>query len=310
MMKLLDYYFIPPELKEIDLKAAMAFFRDTCSAHSREPLICDTPVFILSAGWRSGSTLVQRLICSHKEVLIWGEPFGDRIPVPRMAAMVDGFHRADPHLKYTVNNLFKDPAQTWIANTNPGILPLQQAHQAFFENLFARPCLDSGLTLWGAKFVRLTAAHAHYLKWLYPSAKFIFLTRHPMHSFLSYFGNRWYTIRPRWQVDTMFKFFCHWRFLAASFLDQARSLDAIVVRYEDLIATHTHTVAKLEQFLGYSLDEKVLEKKIGAKPQKDKGRIGFYNFGVCRLLTGSTCRKLGYGFDGIKRKAVVKAWGE
>ena len=31
-----------------------------------------SPLFILSAGWRSGSTLLQRLIISAKGVVIWG----------------------------------------------------------------------------------------------------------------------------------------------------------------------------------------------------------------------------------------------
>ena len=32
------------------------------------------PGFVLSAGWRSGSTLLQRLLCSSQEVLLGGSP--------------------------------------------------------------------------------------------------------------------------------------------------------------------------------------------------------------------------------------------
>ncbi|MEQ8264468.1 hypothetical protein [Pseudohaliea sp.] len=35
----------------------------------------ERPVFLLSAWWRSGSTFLQRLMLSSKEVPIWGEPF-------------------------------------------------------------------------------------------------------------------------------------------------------------------------------------------------------------------------------------------
>lgn len=35
------------------------------------------PIFLLSAGWRSGSTLLQRLIMSDARVLIWGEPYDE-----------------------------------------------------------------------------------------------------------------------------------------------------------------------------------------------------------------------------------------
>ncbi|GAW95534.1 MULTISPECIES: hypothetical protein [Colwellia] len=34
----------------------------------------DAPVFILSAGWRSGSTLLQRMIMTSGDRMIWGEP--------------------------------------------------------------------------------------------------------------------------------------------------------------------------------------------------------------------------------------------
>src|SRR6266487_3786669 len=35
----------------------------------------DTPIFLFGAGWRCGSTWVQRLLMSSGQALIWGEPF-------------------------------------------------------------------------------------------------------------------------------------------------------------------------------------------------------------------------------------------
>ncbi|MEO0535490.1 MAG: hypothetical protein AAF215_16660 [Cyanobacteria bacterium P01_A01_bin.123] len=37
--------------------------------------VADSPIFVFSAGWRSGSTLLQRLVMSDKSVVIWGELF-------------------------------------------------------------------------------------------------------------------------------------------------------------------------------------------------------------------------------------------
>lgn len=39
-----------------------------------ETATTDCPVFVLSAGWRSGSTLLQRMLMP--ECFIWGEPYG------------------------------------------------------------------------------------------------------------------------------------------------------------------------------------------------------------------------------------------
>ena len=35
----------------------------------------EQPIFVLSAGWRSGSTLVQRLLMSDHNTLVWGEVY-------------------------------------------------------------------------------------------------------------------------------------------------------------------------------------------------------------------------------------------
>ena len=41
-------------------------------AHSDFP---QDPVFVLAAGWRSGSTWVQRGLMTSGQIVIWGEPY-------------------------------------------------------------------------------------------------------------------------------------------------------------------------------------------------------------------------------------------
>lgn len=36
----------------------------------------DRPVFVLASAWRSGSTLVQRVLSSGPELFVWGESHG------------------------------------------------------------------------------------------------------------------------------------------------------------------------------------------------------------------------------------------
>ena len=43
------------------------------------------PVFALASIWRSGSTLLQRLLCSDPDILLWGEPYGDAGFLPGLA---------------------------------------------------------------------------------------------------------------------------------------------------------------------------------------------------------------------------------
>ena len=133
-----------------------------------EGVHCPDPVFLLSAGWRGGSTLLQRLVASDRRVLVWGEPFGDRIPIHRLAQMLEPYAEGDAHSAFDIDHFAGELADEWIANLNPGIAALRRAHLAWFEALFATPARERGYARWGCKWVRLTAYHAHYLRWLYP----------------------------------------------------------------------------------------------------------------------------------------------
>ena len=51
----------------------------------------DAPIFLLSAGWRSGSTMLQRLLMSDPGVLIWGEPYDECGLVQALAGCAKAF---------------------------------------------------------------------------------------------------------------------------------------------------------------------------------------------------------------------------
>ena len=56
------------------------------------------PVFALASIWRSGSTLLQRLLCSDPEIILWGEPYGDAGILPGLANSARCLLRSDwPH---------------------------------------------------------------------------------------------------------------------------------------------------------------------------------------------------------------------
>ena len=58
----------------VDLPARLQDTLDKISPEARR--FEEQPVFIFSAGWRSGSTLLQRMIMEfNKNIIIWGEPF-------------------------------------------------------------------------------------------------------------------------------------------------------------------------------------------------------------------------------------------
>ena len=48
----------------------------------------ESPIFLLAAGWRSGSTLLQRILVTDPSVLLWGEPFGEMALASGLATLL------------------------------------------------------------------------------------------------------------------------------------------------------------------------------------------------------------------------------
>ena len=251
------------------------------------------PIFLLSAGWRSGSTFVQRLICSDPRVLIWGEPLEDRLIVPRLHAMLASFTPHDGHIKYAIDSLRGELSEEWIANLNPGYCQLMRAHRAFFDTFLESGKHRQERPRWGMKSVRLTAHHALYLKLLYPRAKFIFLVRNPLDSWKSYRGRTWYGSYPDFKVDNIFKFCSHWRYLAASFLKGANPINAKLMRYED-IRNDDNLITELEMFLGVNINREVIDKRVGSSFGQHKSNHRWLDRVVIKQIAGKTARQLGY----------------
>ena len=243
---------------------------------------------------------MQRLISSDSSVLLWGEPFEDFAVVHRLARTVELFWPEGAHLKHGIDQFEGSFSDEWIANLNPGIVPLRHAHRQFFEQLFGAPARERGHSRWGCKWVRLTAGHAYYLRWLYPSARFVFLVRHPVQSLSSYQGRRWFYVRPNMRVTHAWQFLDHWRRITTSFLAEYRALGALLVRYEDVV-TDSETVQALSDHLNVSVDRQVLGKRIGASGD-GKRRIGPLGRLLVANQVGALCERLGYELTGGVRK--------
>jgi len=283
--------FIPRELLGEQIPGAIKFLQ-SFDSDSNNNFICESPIFLFSAGWRSGSTLLQRLVSSDSSVLMWGEPYGDRIPVPRLAATIADFHPDDPTIKYAIENFYGEMSEEWIANLNPGPKMLHAAHLAYYETLLAKPVQAKGYSRWGAKWVRLSAYYAHYFRWLYPQAKFVFLTRHPLSAYHSYKRKKWFSIRPYFRVNNVFKFMLFWKYLSDSFIREYKNLNGMLIRYEDLIADE-QIIPKLSDYLDIDIKIDVLQNKVGSRDKK-KLKINLIENMVCQIMTSNVYRKLGY----------------
>jgi hypothetical protein len=225
------------------------------------PSAPERALFMLSAGWRSGSTLLQRLINSSQEYLLWGEPYARSETIVRLADSLRPISSEWPPAEdIALPPTGLGAADNWTANRHPSLISVVESHRQLFRTLFASEAAE--MDTWGIKEVRLSGEYALYLHFLFPEAKFIFLVRDPANAFASYKTWRsWYRRWPDGQIRTASAYATMWRELATSFLETRDAVGALFLRYEDLVPGNA-ALDRLDAFLGSPVDRSTLERRI------------------------------------------------
>jgi hypothetical protein len=227
----------------------------------------EAPVFVLATGWRSGSTLLQRMLFKH--CLVWGEPFGSSGFIERMSQPLRRFSNnwPDPEFLIDSEHWGEQLGDKWTANLYPSVETLLAAHVEFFRTLLAEPSRQRGFARWGLKEVRYGIEHAHYLRWLFPRARFVFLLRNPYECWSSYrrAGSRVQRFWPEDLIDTPEKFGQHWLNLAWGFSSRFQEVDGFLLRYEAL-CDPLFDPKPLEKYLGFELDLQARKVIVGGSP--------------------------------------------
>jgi hypothetical protein len=279
------------EVARRPMAEVLAAVRARCKDRAEIP--ADEPLFLLSAGWRSGSTLVQRLVNSGTACFLWGEPYSRADLVPRLADSLRPITDDWPRNADLLHENDGAVADRWTANLHPGPETLLDGHRALLRTLFAPPAGAPAGSGWGFKEVRLSAEHALYLQLLFPRAKFVFLVRDPLDAYASYKSWRsWYLRWPDDQVRTAWTYGGLWAELADGFLAEVATVGGIVIRYEDLVSGGA-AISALEDLLGARVDEEVLAHRISGH---DGGpdRLSGVERRVIARRTGPVARRLGY----------------
>jgi hypothetical protein len=272
---------------------------DAFSKTSVETRQCEEkPIFILSAGWRSGSTLLQRMLMKHNEsIIIWGEPFDHANIYGNMANQFRCFTQQWPPDRFFISNVSPQAklSDEWIANLYPAVDCFVRAHRQFFDCLFGEPARALGKSEWGLKEVRLNIDHARYFRALYPKCKILLLCRNPRDAYASYrnLGAAWFRSWPDRAVKTPFEFGRQWAEMTRGFIDECGEIDALLVRYEDL--SNATDVNRIEKYLGWrvSRSSDLLHRDM-VNARSSKRELPRIDRVLLEIGTGQTRREMGY----------------
>jgi len=234
----------------------------------------ESPIFLLSTGWRAGSTLLQRILVTDPRLLLWGEPLGEMIFLSRITRMLsDSMCQKNWELWRNQDDLKEHSlATSWVATLCPPGDDFRLALRCLFDRWLGEPARRAGFARWGFKEVRLGATEASVLHWLYPHAKFVIISRHPYDCYRSLADAGWHTYfsHPDLPVDRAAPFARCWNRLAVSWSELPPGFPSFHVKYEDLINGKIN-FRKLESWLGIEIREGLaLSASVGGTTKRNR----------------------------------------
>ena len=238
----------------------------------------ESPIFLLASGWRSGSTLLQRILVTDPHLLLWGEPLGEMTLVSEIAGSLSRLSTFPALAESCVgkDEVFASLPTSWIATLYPPGNDFRLGLRHLFDYWLGQPARRRGFKRWGFKEVRLGAAEAILLHWLYPKAKFVFLSRNPYDCYRSLADSGWHHVyhsRPNFRVDSAAGLARHWNRIALSWSELPADFPALHVKYEDMVGG-SFNFRRLESWLGIEIHEEVALSAVVSRTAR-RHRLGW-----------------------------------
>lgn len=251
----------------------------------------DAPIFIFAASWRTGSTLLQRIVNASGETFIWGEP--TFLPEARKL-----FERTQMYLEKVKGNrqvAFRNAVGGWIPVVSPDPDRAAGAARAFFDALYLQETRALGVGRWGFKEVRGEAvANILFLSSLWPKARFMFLVRDPYDTYRSVKGKKFHANfkEPMQPIQI-------WNANVTEFLDVPEmGARCLLIKYEELAAqsrANNGLLRAIADHLHVPLSERMfLELEARADPSGQDIELTDHERTEIARIAGVAAQRIGY----------------
>ena len=216
------------------------------------------PILVLGSGQRCGSTLVQRLLSSHPDVLVWGEHGGQLRRLRELERALEGW---DEGLGRSGREAFlREGHQSFMANLMPAPEAIRQATREYVSTLFAVQAAALGRKRWGFKEIRYGRDELDWLATLFPGLKGVHVTRDPRDVLVSL--DHWERSATPWQRSQTREALGDWLRVNRDMLERDSSSQPpmLSVRYEDIVLRPEEFIRAVGEFL--DLDHRALDAAV------------------------------------------------
>ncbi|MCP4599017.1 MAG: sulfotransferase [Proteobacteria bacterium] len=245
------------------------------------------PIIVLAPVWRSGSTLVQRILNTGDDLVVWGENHGI------VSHFAGNLHELKRYQKRGIDgkafrefnkNKGRKSANLWLANTNPPPECYLSSARDFLESYYV---LDN--RRWGFKEVRYGKKEIDFLDELFPNARYVFIVRDILDCYRSTKTLIPYEIQNIGGMDGFVRKYendveCFVRYA------EKQKEKSLLIRYEDFNEDTVSLLCSFSEIEESDYSHEVFRKKISGVQYK----IPLMRYEIDKLLSLKSRRILGY----------------
>jgi hypothetical protein len=219
-----------------------------------------TTLFLWGATARCGITLLQRLITSSNEILVFGE---DDQVTKRMPEdlRLRGNKSAQAEVSEALNKVKSGDVNFWTSSVLPDFKRYLGHSETYYRNileLYQQTAEECGFSSWGIKDPDPNWNSIEVIYNWFPEAKHIFLIRNIFDVIKSYKARGWIHS----QADLM-SIVGKWNQNVSNFFKLQKGPNLTILRYENIVSDRDVSVQILKDFLGLkAIDSTVFDSKI------------------------------------------------